>query len=122
MYTIHVPRSHLLRLVPAHQHLLAHVEPPAQVLQLLVGLFVLVPHTYRSSNSPTSSRALTYSIAYAAAAVPWRLRQIAAVKAQPCADPADVVLELVGGGSVLAGAVKEGLLDDGEEGEVRPWH
>lgn len=55
----------------------------------------------------------------AAAAIPWRLRQVAAVQLHADRDPADATLLLVGGGRVRAGAVKQGCLEDAEDFQVR---
>jgi hypothetical protein len=58
-------------------------------------------------------------VSAAAAAIPWRLRQVAAVQLHADRDPADATLLLVGGGRVRAGAVKQGCLEDAEDFQVR---
>lgn len=56
--------------------------------------------------------------AAAAAAIPWRLRKVAAVLIHPSKDTANATLLLVGGGRVRAGAVKQGCLADAEDPQV----
>jgi hypothetical protein len=58
------------------------------------------------------------NFAAAAAAIPWRLRKVAAVLIHPSKDPANATLLLVGGGRVRAGAVKRGCLADAEDPQV----
>jgi hypothetical protein len=93
-------------------------------MSLLEGMLVLVPSSslqqqqvqqlgQDSNGSGSDGSAL-------AAAIPWSLRQILSVEVAPIGDPADATVVLVGGGRVRAGAVREGLLAEVQDHEVRP--
>ena len=96
-------------------HKTLHIQLP-----LLHGLFVLVSST--DLQDTTGSAQQAYGSAHAAAiatAIPWRLRQISAVEVAPGIDPANATVVLVGGDRVRAGAVREGLLAEVQDHEVR---
>jgi hypothetical protein len=115
--TIQLSLSDLLHFIRVQQwvHKTLHIQLP-----LLHGLFVLVSST--DLQDTTGSAQQAYGSAHAAAiatAIPWRLRQISAVEVAPGIDPANATVVLVGGDRVRAGAVREGLLADVQDHEVR---
>ena len=120
---VHLPRSDLLHFVALQSWVSTNLN---MHLPLLNGMFVLVPSGPHQPMSKVLQAACGYShtqsSAFAAAVcatIPWRLRQVSAVEVAPGVDPADATVVLVGGDRVRAGAVREGLLDETQDNEVR---
>lgn len=74
------------------------------------------------TSSSGSSSVLAARRAAVAAAIPLRLRQVAAVEFKTGAKPAEAVLVLVGGDTVRVGDIYEGPLSEVQDHEVRPWY
>jgi hypothetical protein len=125
---IHLSADDLLVFVKVQQWLAAKLQ---YVQPLLQGLFVLAPAADLQQQLLPGSEAECGAAAAtacsdssgavhvaAAAAVPWRLRQVSCVEVCPGDDPADATVVLVGGERVRAGAVKQGQLAEAQDYQV----
>lgn len=80
-------------------------------LPLLDGAFLLVPSTALTAPGTAAT----------AAAIPWRLRQIAAVEAGPQGSYPESATVVLGGDRLAAGDVGCGSLEEVDNCEVRGW-
>jgi hypothetical protein len=126
--TVHVPGSELPSFISTQQWL---QETCDTRLSILTGSFVLVrskdlPELCsrdviencgfgRGSSGGSSSKSFANAVAEA---IPWRLRQIEAVRVAPGAAPQDAEIYLQGGGRVPASAIGNELLSEVPEYEV----
>ena len=133
---IHVSGEDLLPFIQTQSWVQQHL---GLKLPLLNGAFVLVSSSdlqqqqqqgpagltqqvAGNGSASSSSAECRHTAAALAAAIPWRLRQVSRVEVVPNGDPADATVVLVGGDRVRAGAVREGLLAEVQDHEVRAWH
>lgn len=118
LQTVYLAQQELLRFVGVQQSVATHLD---MQVPLLAGMFVLVPSAQLQQQLPPDLQAAlpgSGDSSAVAAAIPWRLRQVAAVEVAPGVDPADATVVLVGGDRVRAGAVGCPALGDVPEHEV----
>jgi hypothetical protein len=118
LQTVYLPQRELLQFINVQQSIAAQL---LMQLQLLEGMFVLVPSAQLQLSLFESQQAgiSCSNSSVVAAAIPWRLRQVSAVEVALGGDPADATVVLVGGDRVRAGAVHEAQLADVPDREVR---